>query len=74
MNMYVSNNVSLVMATTQKFKFKLFFPENKLEMPEYYIQPVTNRQECYTCHKVVTGKKKFSKSVTPSPTAAGSVR
>ena len=30
-------------------------------MPEYYIQPVTNRQECYTCHKVVTGKKKFSK-------------
>jgi len=30
-------------------------------MPEYYIQPVTNRQECYTCHKVATGKKKFSK-------------
>ena len=30
-------------------------------MPEYYIQPVTNRQECYTCHKVVTGKKKPSK-------------
>ena len=30
-------------------------------MPEYYIQPVTNRQECYTCHKVVTGKNKLSK-------------
>ena len=30
-------------------------------MPEYYIQPVTNRQECYTCHKVVTGKIKLSK-------------
>ena len=30
-------------------------------MPEYYIEPVTNRQECYTCHKVVTGKKKLSK-------------
>ena len=30
-------------------------------MPEYYIQPVTNRQECYTCHKVVTGKRKLSK-------------
>lgn len=30
-------------------------------MPEYYIQPVTNRQECYTCHKVVTGNKKLSK-------------
>ena len=30
-------------------------------MLEFYIQPVTNRQECYTCHKVVTGKKKFSK-------------
>jgi len=30
-------------------------------MPEYYIQPVTNRQECYTCHKVVTGKSKLSK-------------
>ena len=30
-------------------------------MPEYYIQPVTNRQECYTCHKVVKGKKKLSK-------------
>ena len=28
---------------------------------EYYIQPVTDRQECYTCHKVVTGKKKLSK-------------
>ena len=30
-------------------------------MPEYYIQPVTNRQECYTCHKVVIGKIKLSK-------------
>ena len=30
-------------------------------MPEYYIQPVSNRQECYTCHKVVTGKRKLSK-------------
>ena len=30
-------------------------------MPEFYIQPVTNRQECYTCHKVVTGKQKLSK-------------
>ena len=30
-------------------------------MPEYYIQPVTNRQECFQCHKTVTGKRKFSK-------------
>ena len=30
-------------------------------MPENYIQPVTNRQQCFTCHKTVTGKKKLSK-------------
>ena len=30
-------------------------------MPENYVQPVTNRQQCYTCHKTVTGKKKLSK-------------
>ena len=30
-------------------------------MPENYIQPVTDRQQCYTCHKTVTGKKKLSK-------------
>ena len=33
----------------------------KFKMPENYIQPVTDRQQCYTCHKTVTGKKKFSK-------------
>ena len=30
-------------------------------MPETYIEPLTNRQECFTCHKTVTGKKKLSK-------------
>ena len=30
-------------------------------MPENYIQPVTDRQKCYTCHKTVTGKRKLSK-------------
>ena len=30
-------------------------------MPESYIEPLTDRQECYTCHKTVTGKKKLSK-------------
>ena len=30
-------------------------------MPENYIQPVTDRQQCFTCHKTVTGKKKLSK-------------
>ena len=29
-------------------------------MPENFIQPVTDRQQCFTCHKTVTGKKKFS--------------
>ena len=30
-------------------------------MPENYIQPVTDRQTCYKCHKTVTGKQKLSK-------------
>jgi len=30
-------------------------------MPEDFIQPVTDRQQCYTCHTTVTGKKKLSK-------------
>jgi len=30
-------------------------------MPENFIQPVTDRQECYTCHRTVSGKKKLSK-------------
>ena len=30
-------------------------------MPETYIEPMTNRQECFQCHKTVTGKKKLSK-------------
>ena len=30
-------------------------------MPESYIEPLTDRQQCYTCHKTVTGKKKLSK-------------
>ncbi len=30
-------------------------------MPETYIEPLTNRQECFQCHKTVTGKKKLSK-------------
>ena len=30
-------------------------------MPESYIEPLTNRQECFNCHKTVTGKKKLSK-------------
>ena len=29
-------------------------------MPEIFIQPVTDRQQCFTCHKTVTGKKKLS--------------
>ena len=32
-----------------------------IEMPENYIQPVTDRQQCYTCHKTVTGRRKLSK-------------
>ena len=30
-------------------------------MPETYIEPLTDRQECFHCHKTVTGKKKLSK-------------
>ena len=30
-------------------------------MPENFIQPVTDRQVCFKCHKTVTGKKKLSK-------------
>ena len=30
-------------------------------MPESYIEPLTDRQQCFTCHKTVTGKKKLSK-------------
>ena len=30
-------------------------------MPESYIEPLTNRQECFKCHMTVTGKKKLSK-------------
>jgi len=30
-------------------------------MPENYIEPLTDRQECFKCHKTVTGKKKLSK-------------
>ena len=30
-------------------------------MPENFIQPVTDRQMCFKCHKTVTGKKKLSK-------------
>ena len=30
-------------------------------MPETYIEPLTNRQECFNCHTTVTGKKKLSK-------------
>ena len=30
-------------------------------MPESYIEPLTDRQECFNCHKTVTGKKKLSK-------------
>ena len=30
-------------------------------MPELFIEPLTNRQECFQCHKTVTGKKKLSK-------------
>jgi len=30
-------------------------------MPENFIQPVTDRQQCFTCHKTVTGKRKLSK-------------
>ena len=30
-------------------------------MPESYIEPLTDRQECFKCHKTVTGNKKLSK-------------
>ena len=30
-------------------------------MPECYVQPVTDRQVCFKCHKTVTGKRKLSK-------------
>ena len=30
-------------------------------MPELFIEPLTNRQECFQCHKTVTGKKKLLK-------------
>ena len=30
-------------------------------MPESYIEPLTDRQVCFKCHKSVTGKKKLSK-------------
>ena len=30
-------------------------------MPEIYIEPLTDRQVCYTCKKTVDGKKKLSK-------------
>ena len=30
-------------------------------MPESYIEPLTDRQQCFKCHKTVTGKKKLSK-------------
>ena len=30
-------------------------------MPESYIEPLTDRRECFTCHKTVTGKRKLSK-------------
>ena len=32
-----------------------------LIMPETHIEPMTNRQECFKCHKTMTGKKKFPK-------------
>ena len=30
-------------------------------MPELFIEPLTDRQTCFKCHKTVTGKKKLSK-------------
>ena len=30
-------------------------------MPECYVQPMTDRQICFQCHKTVTGKRKLSK-------------
>lgn len=30
-------------------------------MPEFYIEPLTDRQQCFYCHQTVTGKKKLSK-------------
>ena len=30
-------------------------------MPEFYIEPLTDRQQCFKCHTTVTGKKKLSK-------------
>ena len=30
-------------------------------MSEFFIQLVTDRQQCFQCHKTVTGKKKLSK-------------
>ena len=30
-------------------------------MPELYIEPLTNRQECFKCKKTVTGDKKLWK-------------
>ena len=30
-------------------------------MPEFYIEPLTDRQQCFKCHTTVTGKNKLSK-------------
>ena len=30
-------------------------------MPESYIEPLTDRQQCFKCHTKVTGKKKLLK-------------
>ena len=30
-------------------------------MPEFYLEPLTDRQQCFKCHTTVTGKKKLSK-------------
>ena len=47
-----------------RFSFGVFFwllsDQKIVKMPEF-IQPVTDRQSCYKCHKTVTGRKRFSK-------------
>ena len=43
-----------------------------LKMPEFYAEPMKDRQTCSVCKE--TAKVKGASSVTPSPTVAWSVR
>ena len=52
-----------VLQASQIVNFYYFLTDIQIvrKMPENFIQPVTDRQQCFTCHKTVTGKRKLSK-------------